>query len=402
MRDTTRTLVATILIVALTVSASGVVGAQPAAAETDAAGTNAIAAHQASGYAGTNVTFETRSNALVDYAIDGETVLESVSVDSRSSAESRLGGQVGADLGAVTNVGGSGLSIASRTELSASVDFDSGAEMTAHEGSRGIFVLRSGGESQLATVNLSDSATAESEGQRRVVVTKDDGTDGTFIVVGDGEVTVNDAGNVTANLGQDSSLVFRPYQDGRSDDDAETERLIAEGTAAAEVTVSQAEDGGEYAADVVQYGQDTTVETSQQTADRVNMTVERSQAEGKVVVTRLAESVESAEDVQVYVDGEAAARAESASELESATQNGDGSRFLVANQANAEASGEVLVAIDHFSERSVSVQEDDSTESTDGDTDGGDDSTAGDGAGFTAVLALVALLATALVARYRH
>ncbi|WP_172824912.1 PGF-CTERM sorting domain-containing protein [Halorientalis sp. IM1011] len=377
------------------------VGAQGVAPTTDGtvAESTAADAQQASGYSGATVSFETRDDAIVNYAIDGETLLDSVAVESRSTTRSRLGAGASLDLSAVTRIGGSGLSLGSQTDLSASVAFDSGAEMTAHDGSQGIFVVRANDEAQVASVNLSGDASAESEGDGRVVVSQENGADGTFIVVGDGEVTVNDAGNVTARIGQDGSLVFRPYPDGRDDSDSEEERLIAQGTAAAEVTVSQAESGGEYATDVVNYGQDTTVEVSEQSASTVNMTVERSEQQGRVVIASLAEEIQSAEDVQVYVDGEAAARAESVTELESATQNGDNSRFMVSNAASAQASGEVLVGINHFSTRSVSVQDGGSSDGGSGDQSDG--TTSGSGPGFGVVIALLAVLSTALLARYR-
>ena len=401
MRKTVRAIVATILVCALTVSASGLVAAQGTAPSADATVSESAAtdAQAASGYAGSTVSFETRDDAVVDYAIDGETMLESVAVESQSATESRMGmgADASLDLSAVTRVGGSGLSLGTQTDLSASVSFDSGAEMTAHDGSQGIFVVRANDEAQVASVNLSGSAQAESEGEKRVVVSQDDGADGTFIVVGDGEVAVNEAGNVSARVGQDGTLVFRPYPDGREDGDAEEERLIAEGTAAAEVTVSQAEDGGQYAADVVNYGQDTSVEVTQQSASSLNMTVQRSQQQGKVVIASLAEGIKSAEDVQVYVDGEAAARAESVTQLESATQNGDTSRFMLSNAASAQASGEVLVGINHFSTRSVSVQESGSN----GTDSGAEGTTSASGPGFGVVIASLAVLATAFLARYR-
>lgn len=407
MKNRIQMVVATAMVGLLIVSASGPVGARVVGPTTDAtAGSTAVQA--ASGYTGTTVSFETRDDAVVNYAIGGETLLESVAVESQSDTRSRLGlgTSTSLDLSAVTHVQGSGLSMGTQADLSATVTFDSGAELTAHDGSNGIFVVRASDEAQVASVNLSDDASAESEGESRVVVSRDGGADGTFIVVGDGEVTLNDAGNVTARIGRDGSLVFRPYPEGRDDSDAEEERLIAEGTAAAEVTVSQAEEGGEYAADVVQYGQDTTVQAAQQSASTLNVTVERSQREGRVVIASLAEGIQSAEDVQVYVDGEAAARAESVSQVESATRDGDTSRFLVSNSANAQASGDVLVGINHFSSRSVSVQDGgaDGTENGGSDGENNDDAegtTSGSGPGFGVVLALLAVLSTAFLARFR-
>lgn len=98
------------------------------------------------------------------------------------------------------------------------------------------------------------------------------------------------------------------------------------------------------------------------------MTAERSQSEGKVIITTLSQGAfGAAENAEVTVDGEAAAKASSYSELRSATEGGEQSWYLVRQQSSAEASGEVLVAVNHFSERSVAV--------TSGDDSSGNSST---------------------------
>ena len=113
------------------------------------------------------------------------------------------------------------------------------------------------------------------------------------------------------------------------------------------------------------------------------------------------------------VDGEAAAEASSYSELESATEGGDSSKFLVRQSASAEASADVLVALNHFSERDVTMSDDggsgtddtdsDSSDGTDGDDsdrDGSDDTdTSSPGQpGFGVGIAVIALLAAAALA----
>jgi len=376
-----------------------------------AAGIGTVAAQDAGAYAGTNVTFETEGGAVVDYAVDGTTMIESVETQSQSSAESQ--GSVGADasLSAVTHVSGSGLSLDSKTETSASISAESGASMTAHDNEHGILVVQSGDESQYVTANLSSSTEAAQDGESRVVVTKDDGTKGTFIVVGDGEVTVNEAGNVTADLGQDGTLVFRSYPDDRSDDDERQEQLIADGKAVAEVYVmgsaeSGSESGSELATDIVTYGQETTVEVTERSEGTVRMTAERSQEEGKVIITSVSEAaISSTEEMQVTVDGEAAARASSYSELESAANGGDNSKFLVQQSSSAEASADVLVAVNHFSSREVAMSEGDGG-SSDGGSDGGsgdggsdDAATSANGPGLGVTAGVLALLSVALLAR---
>ena len=367
-----------------------------------AASAGAVAtAHQGEAYAGTHIEFETTGDAVVDYTVDNTTVFRSMSVQSQSTAESQ--GDVRADVGlsAVTDVEGSGLSMGSQTDVSATVTAESGATVEAHDNEHGVLTVRSGGESQYVTVNVSASSQAESESDRRVVVTNDDGTQGAFIIVGDGAVTVNDQGNVSADLGSDSTLVFRSYSDGRSDEDDREEQLIAEGTAAAEVYVMESgEDGGELAADVVQYSEDTAVEVTERSEGTVRMTAERSESEGRVIITSVSEqAISSVEDLQVTVDGEAAAEASSYSELEGALGS-DESAFLVRQTSSAEASADVLVAVNEFSTREITMAESGSDGSDGGDDS--DDATETDVPGFGPVAALLALVAVAALAAGRH
>ncbi|MFC7157931.1 hypothetical protein ACFQPA_21160 [Halomarina halobia] len=384
MNVLTSTLLALLLIVSGTV---------PAGAATASTGQGEV-------YAGTHVEFETSGDAIVDYTVNGETVLQSITVQSRSTAERRGDVRAGIGLSAVTQLSGAAVSLDSRTEVSATVTAESGASMRAHDNSRGILVVRSGGESQYVTVNVSSSTQTDRESDKRVVVTTEDGTTGTFVVVGDGEVTVNDRGNVSASVEGDGALVFRSYPDGRDDDDRREEQLISEGKAAAEVHVMQkSEEGSEFVADVVRYSEDTTVEVTQKTAGTVTMTAERSQSRGKIVITSVSErAIGSVEDLRVTVDGEAAVEASSYSELESAIDNGDASKFLVRQQSSARASTDVLVAVDHFSQREITLSEDsdgsDGSDSTGSDGDGDNRTTDAQGPGFGPIGVLFALVAT--------
>ena len=400
-------LIRTVLVVSLLVAS----GALPT-------GTAAATTQQSEAYAGTHIEFETTSEAIANYSVNGNTVFESMKVQSQSGAESRGDVQAGVGLSAVTSITGAALSLESQTEASATVTAESGATMEAHDNSRGILVVRSDGESQYVTVNVSGSAETESESDQRVVVTNENGAEGTFIVVGDGEVTINEQGNVSANLESNGKLVFRSYSDGRNEDDERKEQLISEGKAAAEVYVMQeSEQGGELAADVVQYGEGTTVEVTQQTEGTVQMTADRSQQEGKIIITSVSEqAISSVEDLQVTVDGEAAAEASSYSDLEGAIGS-DTSKFLVRQQSSAQASADVLVAVNQFSTREITMSEDgsdsedsdgsgsDSTDSSDEEmtaTDEDRGTTATNGPGFGPVVALSALVAVAALALARR
>jgi hypothetical protein len=374
-----------ILVVAALLVLASIAPAAVAATET--------AETQAEGeaYSGSHVEFGTSSTAVVDYTVDGTTVVENVTVQSASEAG------VGAELDGDVSVDGASVSVATTAETTATVESESGARIESHDNERGIMVVTSEDGEQVVEADVSGEA--ESEGESRVVVERDDGTEGTFIVVGDGEVAVNENGNVTAQVGEDGKLVYRQYEDERDDGDETQERLIANGTATAEVYYQQAQesgdDGGQRTADVVEYGSDTTVEVTERSESELNMTVERTQSEGKVVITHVSESAmegaDNAQDVEVYVDGEAAAEAESYSQVVAATEGDGGPAYTVRQSSNADAAAEVVVGIDHFSERSVSMQS-----GGNGD-DGG--ITGGAGPGFGVVAALAAVGGALVAAR---
>lgn len=396
----------TIAVVALMLVASVV----PATATVAAAESGG----QSSAYAGSHVEFDAASNAVVGYTVNGETMVESVKVQSQSTAESSGSVNAGVSLASVLNLSGAGLTLAAESETSATVEAESGATLTAHDNENGILVVAAGEESQYVEAGVGADASAEARSDSRVVVTTDSGAKGTFIVVGDGEVTVNEEGNVSADLASDSRLAFRAYGESRSDADAEVEQLIADGTAAAEVHV--VEQGESTTTDVVTYSSDMAVEVSQQSEGTVEMTAERSASEGKVVVTSVSNAViESTENLEVTVDGEAAARASSYSELAAAADDGSTSKFMVKQAASASANAQVLVGLNHFSSRQVTMTEGDSggsdtstggdadtTASDDADTTEAADTTESDGApGFTAGLGLLSLLGAALLATRR-
>jgi PGF-CTERM protein len=358
-------------------------------------------------YTGTHVTFDTKADAIADYSVDGNTVVDSVAVQSKSKTESSGGLGVDISLKAVTNFDAAGLSVASSSSTQATVEAESGATIAAHDNDRGIMVVSAGDESQYVNANLSSGSQAEQAGDNRVVVQKEGGSTGTFIVVGDGDVTVNEAGNVSARLGEGAKLVYRQYEGERSDGEKQQERLIADGTAAAEVYYQQAEESGDSGtqrtADVVQYGEDTSVEVTERSQNRVNMTVDRTTHQGKVVIVSVTESaMENAQNAKVYVDGEAAVKASSYSGVQSAANGGDDCKYLVQSSSSAQASTDVVVGINHFSARQMSVQSgDDSSSGGDDSGDGsGDSPTDGSGPGF-GVLAALAAIGAALFARTR-
>jgi surface glycoprotein (TIGR04207 family) len=365
-------------------------------------------------YAGTHVEFDQQSNAVADYAVDGNVIVENVTMQSAGEVRSQTGIGVETGIGAVLASDIVGATIDSRSEAGASVTlgFESGGEMKTHDTRRGVVQFQAADGNQVVAVNVSNDAEAEAESDERVVVTKDDGSEGAFIVVGEGDVTVDDNGDVTAEVYEDSQLVYRQYDEERSESDEEAERMIANGTATAEVYVQQsAESGQETAVEAIEYGEDTSVEVTSSAENEVNMTVERTQSEGKVVLTTVSEEAfENAGDIEVYVDGNAAAQADSYSAVEQSAMEGDQPRYYVSQSSSAEGSVDVAIGIDHFSARNVQMtSEDESTATEDGSTATEGDSTdqqspadsQGDGAGFGALAALAALASALVAARHR-
>jgi PGF-CTERM protein len=400
---------AAVAMVALVVASAVPTGAVAATGNTQ----------DAEAYAGTHVSFDVQNEAVVDYAVDGETVVESMKVSSGSSGDGSGVFDGSVDLEALVSVEGSVLSLdaQAKTTTSATVTAESGAEMRAHDNTHGILVVDSGGSDQAVVANLSSGAEASAESDSQVAVTTEDGTKGTFIVAGEGDVTVNEDGDVSARLDGDSKLVFRAYGEEKSQQDERTEDLIASGDAAAEVYFDSQD--GELVTDTVTYGSETTVEAKQTAESEVEVTVDRAASEGKVVVTSVSEAaVGSVQDLSVMVDGEAAVQASSYSELKSGI-GGDSSRYMV--KQTTEASADVYVAVNHFSERTMTMQgaqdgsgdDGGSGSDSDGDSDSDSDSdTGGDGGsdggssgagapGFGVTAAVAGLLGAAFVALRR-
>lgn len=379
---------------------------------------------QASGeaYAGTHVSFDTSERAVTDYAVHEETMLDSVKVESRSSVEDGGLVDLGGSLSAVTRIEGSALGLEAESETEARVEADGGATLTAHDNGHGVLVVASGNQSDYVVANVSEGANASAESDSRVSVTSENGTQGTFLVVGDGNVTVNDDGDVTAQLGEDGRLVFRAYPDGKDDADDQHEALIADGTAKAETYVMAGENGSETVVDTVSYDDNTTLSANQTAEGAVEVTVNRTTHDGAVVITSVSErALDATDDLQVSVDGRAAVEAATYTQLESAVGS-DRSRYLVESGGSADANADVLVAVNHFSERTISVQSADAgqatTEGSAGDETTADGETTDDGSaddetttdesdndggvpGFTPATAVVALIAAALLARLR-
>ena len=365
-------------------------------------------------YAGTHVSFDVSGDAVANYTVDGEPMLASVEMRSANASGDASGSgdaNVGASLDATVDLDGVALSLGARTATSATVTAEGSGSMTAHDNPNGVLVVSAADGAQYVRANLSDGAKAQERSDRVVTVTSANGTTGSFVLVGDGNVTVDGEGNVSAEVGEDGRLVFRSYPNGRDASDERQERLIADGVVAGEVHVMERD--GETVTDAVSYGANTTVEAKRTAENGVEVTVERAEHDGKVIITSVSKAAAKNADLRVTVDGEAAAKASSYGELRSAI-GGERSAYMVeqgtAAGASAEASADVLVAVNHFSTRTIGIQPTDAvtTDTTSGDTTAGDTSDSGTTTndagqpGFGVSVALAALLAVAFVVIRRH
>lgn len=404
------------------------------AAVVPASGAAAATQEQNDAYAGTHVAFDARADAVTNYTVGGATVFDSLRVESAGSGssdgstEGGLGTDIGASLSAAADVSGSAISLSTsaNAEAAATVTAESGATLRVHDTPNGNLVVASNDGAQVLRANVSDGATASTAGDSRVVVESGDAT-GVFVAVGNASVTTSDDGDVVARVGEDGRIVLRAYGEGeeRTESDREAEELIADGTATAELYLSG--EAGEESASVVRYDGNTTVTVAERSAEGATFAVERSVSEGAVVLASVSGAAANGSDsLEVTVDGEAAARVESASELRAAANGGERSAYAIADGgAEADASTDVYVALNHFSERTVTMRSagDASSTTTAETTDdaGTTETTAADGEetassaenenetetassmpGFGATATLVALAGAALVAARRR
>ncbi|SEO45816.1 hypothetical protein SAMN04487948_102509 [Halogranum amylolyticum] len=312
-------------------------------------------AQNASAYDGAHVTFGTQSNALTDYRVDGTTFFDSVSVQSKQTAEDDGPLGVGSDVGSVASLSGSGLTVDSRTTTNATITADSGATIDVHDNPHGIMVVESTNATQYVQLNVSEKGEAGYWGDATAVIETDEGPEAAAFVVGNGTVGVNDDGDVVAEVGEDGYLVVRTYDRRRGTDDRNQESLIADGVATAEAYVMQQD--GERVVDTVTYGETTSLRTSEQSADRVELAVDRTTQEGTVLLASVSnEALDGASGLSVTVDGETAARATAYSELPMAADGGQRSKYLTQPSSSVDSTTEAAVAVNHFSERTVALQ----------------------------------------------
>lgn len=348
-------------------------------------------------YQASHVGFDAKQNSVVNFSVGGQQIFESFSVVAKSDTETQSGGTigVGVGLGEVTNIAKSAMSMRSQTDKNAVLETESGADIKIHNNDRGIITVTPSENSQIANINISPNTRATTETDKKVVITKEDNSEGVFLIVGDGEVTVNNNRNVIADIEQNRKLVYRDYKQQRSDDDRQQENLISNQNATAEVYIEQTDN--QYRSNIVQYG-DTTVETTDQRQGQINLSVDRTQNQGKIILTTISnQAINPTNNISVQIDGETITQVETYNQLQSSIQQ-DNPSFLINQQSSTQSVSDIAIAIDHFSTRQITIQEKEDTQQQDDDSQQTDDTQQDEQQqpGFGVIAGLIAILTTTI------
>jgi len=284
--------------------------------------------------------------------------------------------------------------------VSTSIDVGTspGAKLTTHDNSHGTLTMAPGQNTQVAIANVSSNTEVSIEGEEMATVTADNGAEGTFFLSGSGgEIARNDDGNLVIRLSPNADLVFKAYPDGKSDAEAQQESLIADGIIGAEVHVMERD--GETLYDATTYSTFVSHYGSEETANGTNLTFGSPQGTGTVVVANVNEAaVGSLSSMEVYVNsssGEDTVAVDAESVTESVNNVDEyigtsSSGYYVVPPAEGSTSTDVLVGINHFSNRTVAMGQ---------NVGPSDTSSSGGVPGFGVPAALAALLALAAFAR---
>lgn len=304
------------------------------------------AVEEGEGYDGTHLSLEIDDRAVTNYAVGDERVAASIRM--QAVADVTNGSEGDLELSGVSNLGGAAIQSEQEGEADMTVMTPT-AQLVAHDNPRGVFVVQPD-EPQYVQIDLASEAEVTDETDSAITVTTENGTEGTFFLIGDGDLTVNQNDSVVSRVEDDSRLVFRAYPGGKSDDHERQERLIRNEQAIADVYVMGS--GVDSTVDTVAYATGASVTGEQADPEGVQVNVDYPDGEGGIVMTSISTDIVAADGLVVAVDDEELAAAASYDELESAV-GGDRSQYLVAEGSGGEASTDVLVAVDEFSGRTT-------------------------------------------------
>ncbi|MFB6236347.1 MAG: PGF-CTERM sorting domain-containing protein [Halopenitus sp.] len=327
-------LVATLLVVSM---------AAPAAVTPAAAGE-----HE---YDGKHVSFDIKSNGIAEYSVNNETLFSSVKTQAASEAAVDVG--AGVDASAIAGFEGAGLEATSTTTAAARFRTENGAQVAAHDTERGHLTIHATEQRTLVQINMSDPVGTTPKGT--LIVVGGAKQVGSVFIVGEGNLSITEEGNIVADLHKGSGLVFRSNGENRTTQDQATERLIERGAAAGEVYVSKR--NGEVVADTVQYDTDISVEIAQYEKGFVEVAVNRTTEKGTIVIMEVSKKlIEDPGAASVRVSGTEATRVDTHAELRRSLGKGEPT-YKVSQATTSQANAAVLVAIDSFSRQTVVIEE---------------------------------------------
>jgi len=358
-------LVATLLVVSMAAPAA----VTPAAADE----------HE---YDGKHVSFDIKPNGIAEYSVNNETLFSSVK--TRAASEPAVDVGAGVDASAIAGFEGAGIEATSTTTAAARFRTENGAQVAAHDTERGHLTIHATEQRTLVQINMSDPVGTTPEGS--VIVVGGATQVGSVFVVGEGNLSITEEGNIVADLPRGSGLVFRSNGDNRTTQDQATERLIERGSAAGEVYVSQR--NGEVVADTVQYDTDISVEVAQYEDGFVEVGVNRTTEQGTIVIMEVSKKlIEDPGDTAVRVSGTKATRVDTHAELRRSLGKGEPT-YKVSRATTGQANAAILVAIDSFSGQTVIIEERQESTAVEESTPG-----------FGVSVALLAMLTVTLAAR---
>lgn len=339
---------------------------------------------------GDHITLEFTNQQVVNYTVGNQTFLASIQAQSVEQVETD-------GLQSLTEFEGSAMESTGEDEATWLVNTQSNANFEFNDNPHGTFIAEGVDVAQYARFVVAEGVEATDENQRKVTLTTDGNAAASFILVGDGEVTVNQNGDVVARIGDASTLVFRAYPDGKSNSDEQMERYIENGNGVAEIYARQP--GTDSIVDHARYQQDVAP-TAEQTDDTTVQTdIEYTEGESGVVLFTLSQAfTEASGAINATVNGQQAQEVTSFGELDGAL-DGNQSRYMV---VELESRTDVIVAVNQFAaQTTVGVSGASGQEQQQTPLQEGDDGNQTDQPGFGVLAAIVALAVAALAAARR-
>lgn len=269
-----------------------------------------------------NIRLNTDKNCIFEYSVKGTEFFSSVDVDTNI------------DIGEKT-----GLKSRFETEK---------LRISAHDNANGLLKFKAENDTTMS-IELPESATIEKESDKKITVGSD-GTEGTLMISGQGHLSVED-GTIIVELEKNSQLVFKAYPGEKDSGDEEIEDGIISGNLSAEIQVL----GDGDITDSVEYSTEVEIKSVSVTEDDITVTVDSATEISKTIVITIDNNELPADpsELSIKVDGEATVKASSTGELY-ATETSDISKSMV---VKGETETKVFVAVNHFSERTVTIED---------------------------------------------